>query len=140
KAAAEVLKAGENPGPGLKILALSAVIGAGVKVAAASGMRLVPDTWAQSAYVGSSKVTAFIGTDLSPALLGVGYIVGLIVGIVVVSGVILSWHIAIQLYQAFFLDTDPALDAQIAGASPTDDAFAIWGAKNRYLGVGARLL
>ena len=140
KAAAEVLKAGENPGPGLKILALSAVIGAGVKVAAASGMRLIPDTWAQSAYVGSSKVTAFIGTNLSPALLGVGYIVGLNVGIVVVSGAILSWHIAIPLYQAFFMDTDPALAAQIAGASSTDAAFAIWGAKIRYLGVGAMLI
>jgi len=140
KAAAEVLKAGENPGPGLKILALSAVIGAGVKVAAASGMRLIPDTWAQSAYVGSSKVTAFIGTNLSPALLGVGYIVGLNVGIVVVSGAILSWHIAIPLYQAFFIDTDPALAAQIAGASSADAAFAIWGAKIRYLGVGAMLI
>lgn len=140
KAAAEVLKAGENPGPGLKILALSAVIGAGVKVAAASGMRLIPDTWAQSAYVGSSKVTAFIGTNLSPALLGVGYIVGLNVGIVVVSGAILSWHIAIPLYQAFFMDTDPALAAQIAGASSADAAFAIWGAKIRYLGVGAMLI
>lgn len=140
KAAAEVLKAGENPGPGLKILALSAVIGAGVKVAAASGMRLIPDTWAQSVYLGSSKVTAFIGTNLSPALLGVGYIVGLNVGIVVVSGAILSWHIAIPLYQAFFMGSDPALAAQIATASPADAAFAIWGAKIRYLGVGAMLI
>ncbi|KRG39672.1 peptide transporter [Stenotrophomonas pictorum JCM 9942] len=140
KAAAEVLKAGENPGPGLKILALSAVIGAGVKVAAASGMRLIPDTWAQSAYLGSSKVTAFIGTNLSPALLGVGYIVGLNVGIVVLSGAILSWHIAIPLYQAFFVNTDPALAAQIATASSAEAAFAIWGAKIRYLGVGAMLI
>ena len=55
KAAAEVLKAGENPGPGLKILGLSAVIGAFVKLAAESGMRLIPDAWATSAYVGSSR-------------------------------------------------------------------------------------
>ncbi|MDC6652530.1 OPT/YSL family transporter, partial [Leclercia adecarboxylata] len=46
KAAAEVLKAGENPGPGLKILAVSAVIGAFVKLAAESGLRLIPDAWA----------------------------------------------------------------------------------------------
>lgn len=140
KAAAEVLKAGENPGPGLKILGLSAVIGAFVKLAAESGMRLIPDAWATSAYVGSSKVTAFIGTNLSPALLGVGYIVGLNVGIVVVSGSILTWHIAIPLYQAFFMNTDPALAASIATASSTDAAFAIWGAKMRYLGVGAMLI
>ena len=139
KAAAEVLKAGENPGPGLKILGLSAVIGAFVKLAAESGMRLIPDAWATSAYVGSSKVTAFIGTNLSPALLGVGYIVGLNVGIVVVSGSILTWHIAIPIYQAFFMNTDPALAASVATSS-TEAAFAIWGAKMRYLGVGAMLI
>src|SRR3954465_12729694 len=44
KAAAEVLKAGENPGPGLKILALSGVVGAVVKLAAASGLRMIPDS------------------------------------------------------------------------------------------------
>ncbi len=140
KAAAEVLKAGENPGPGLKILAVSGAIGALVKLSAASGLRLIPDTWVQSAYVGSSKVTAFIGTNLSPALLGVGYIVGLNVGIVVVSGSILSWHIAIPLYQAFFANSDPALASAIADASSADAAYAIWSAKIRYLGVGAMLI
>src|SRR5690349_23704318 len=37
KAAAEVLKAGENPGPGVKILALAASLGAALKLAAESG-------------------------------------------------------------------------------------------------------
>src|SRR5690606_30451987 len=140
KAAAEVLKAGDNPGPGMKILAISGAIGALVKLAATSGLRLIPDTWTQSAYLGSSKVTAFIGTNLSPALLGVGYIVGLNVGIVVLSGAILSWHIAIPLYQMFFMGTDPALAASLATVSSADAAFAIWGAKIRYLGVGAMLV
>lgn len=140
KAAAEVLKAGENPGPGLKILAVAGSIGALVKLAAASGLRVIPDTWAQAAYVGSSRVTAYLGTNLSPALLGVGYIVGLNVGIVVVSGSILSWHIAIPLYQAFFAGTDPALAGQLAGASAADAAFAVWSAKVRYLGVGTMLV
>ncbi|SBV35572.1 putative oligopeptide transporter, OPT family [uncultured Stenotrophomonas sp.] len=140
KAAAEVLKAGENPGPGMKILGVSAAIGGLVKLAAASGLRLLPDAWTQSAYVGGSKVTAFIGTNLSPALLGVGYIVGLNVGIVVVSGSILSWHIAIPLYQAFFIDGNPALAGAIADAGASDAAFAIWGSQIRYLGVGAMLI
>ena len=51
------------------------------------------------------------------ALLGVGYIVGLNIGIVVLSGSILSWHIAIPLYQAFFAGSDAALAAKIAAAS-----------------------
>ena len=138
KAAAEVLKAGENPGPGLKILAFSAAIGAFLKVAAASGMKLIPDTAAGAGFFG--KYLGYMGTNLSPALIGVGYIVGLNIGIVVVSGSILSWHIAIPLYHMFFLDSDPVLAASIAGASAEDIAGAIWSAKIRYLGVGAMLI
>jgi len=140
KAAAEVLKAGANPGPGLKILGTAAAIGAMVKLAAASGLRLLPDSWAQSTWLGSSKASLFIGTNLSPALLGVGYIVGLNVGIVVLSGSILSWHIAIPLYQAFFIDSNPALASAVASASSTDAAFAVWSSQIRYLGVGAMLI
>lgn len=140
KAAAEVLKAGENPGPGLKILGLSAAIGGLVKLGAASGLKVIPDTWAQAAYVGSSKMVGYIGTGLSPALLGVGYIVGLNVGIVVLSGSILSWHIAIPLYQQFFMGSDPALAQSLANAPAAEAAFGIWGEKVRYLGVGAMLI
>jgi putative OPT family oligopeptide transporter len=138
KAAAEVLKAGENPGPGLKILALAAAIGGLVKAAAASGLRLIPDTAASAGYIGN--YLGYLGTGLSPALLGVGYIVGLNVGIVVVSGSILSWHLAIPIYEAFFLDSDPALAAAVAGQDAATTAFAIWDAKIRYLGVGAMLI
>ncbi|MBB5880137.1 putative OPT family oligopeptide transporter [Xanthomonas arboricola] len=140
KAAAEVLKAGENPGPGLKILAMSGAIGALVKLGAASGLRVIPDTWAQATYLGSSRLVGYLGTNLSPALLGVGYIVGLNVGIVVLSGSILSWHIAIPLYQQFFMGSDPALAQSLVGAPAADTAFGIWGAKVRYLGVGAMLI
>ncbi|HEY7688567.1 MAG TPA: oligopeptide transporter, OPT family, partial [Dongiaceae bacterium] len=137
KAAAEVLKAGENPGPGLKILGLSAVIGGVFKLAAASGMRMLPDTAAGSGFIG--RYLGYMGTNLSPALLGVGYIVGLNIGIVVVSGSILSWHVAIPLYHAFFLAGDPVLSAALAGASAEDAAFGIWSSQIRYLGVGAML-
>ncbi len=138
KAAAEVLKAGENPGPGLKILGLSAVIGALFKLGAASGLRMLPDSAAGAGFFG--RYLGYMGTNLSPALLGVGYIVGLNIGIVVLSGSILSWHIAIPIYHAFFQGQDPALAASIAGASAEDAAFAIWSAKIRYLGVGAMLV
>ncbi|WP_374012113.1 OPT family oligopeptide transporter [Pseudoxanthomonas koreensis] len=140
KAAAEVLKAGDNPGQGLKILAASAAIGGLVKLAAANGLRLIPDSWAVAGYFANGKVIGYLGTGLSPALLGVGYIVGLNVGIVVLSGAILSWHIAIPVYNAFFLASDPSLAAAIATAPAADAAFAIWSAKIRFLGVGAMLV
>ncbi|HEY6942330.1 OPT family oligopeptide transporter [Dokdonella sp.] len=138
KAAAEVLRAGENPGPGVRILAMAGAIGAVVKLAAESGMRLIPDNAIGGGFIG--KYLGYMGTGLSPALLGVGYIVGLNVGIVVVSGSILSFNIAIPIYHAFFLDSDPALAARIAGAGAVDIAGAIWSAKIRYLGVGTMLV
>ena len=138
KAAAEVLKAGENPGPGVKILAAAAACGALLKLAAESGLRFIPDNAAGATFVG--KYLAYMGTNLSPALLGVGYIIGLNIGIVVVSGSILSYNIAIPLYHAFFLDHDPALAAQLAGASAADAAALIRAAQVRFLGVGAMLI
>jgi putative OPT family oligopeptide transporter len=98
KAAAEVLKAGENPGRGIKILAGSALLGGIGKLLATSGLRLVPDVAAHAGTFG--KAVAYIGTNLSPALLGVGYIVGLNIGIVIVGGSILSWDVAIPIYSA----------------------------------------
>ena len=138
KAAAEVLKAGENPGPGMKILGLAGGIGALLKLAAESGMKLIPDNAVISGFMG--KYLGYMGTNLSPALIGVGYIVGLNVGIVVVSGSILSWQFAIPIYHMFFLDSDPVLAAKIAGASAADVGGAIWSAKVRYLGVGTMLI
>src|SRR5690349_9452200 len=134
KAAAEVLKAGENPGEGVKVLGISALVGGIGKLIAASGMRIIPDGALASGFLG--KYLGYMGTNLSPALLGVGYIVGLNIGAVVVSGSILSFNIAIPIYHAFFLGSDPALAASVAGASAADAAGAIWSAKIRYLGVG----
>ena len=83
KAAAEVLRAGENPSQGIRILGISALVGAVGKVIAASGLRLIPDSALASGFMG--KYLSYMGTNISPALLGVGYIVGLNIGVVVVS-------------------------------------------------------
>lgn len=138
KAAAEVLKAGDNPREGVQVLGIAAALGGFVKLAAASGLRLIPDTAAYAAYLG--KAVGYAGTNLSPALFGVGYIVGLNIGIVVLAGGILGWNIAMPIYSTFFMDLDPALAAKIAGASAEDAAYAIWSAQIRYLGVGAMLI
>jgi putative OPT family oligopeptide transporter len=138
KAAAEVLRAGDNPGPGVKILAVSAFIGGGVKLLAESGMRLIPDQATLAGFWG--KFLAYMGTGLSPALLAVGYIVGLNIGIVVVSGSILSYNIAIPIYHAYAASFDPELAARLVGMSAADAANLIRAEKVRYLGVGAMLV
>ncbi|HEY5972581.1 MAG TPA: oligopeptide transporter, OPT family [Pseudoxanthomonas sp.] len=138
KAAAEVLKAGENPGPGLKILGVSAAIGALVKLAAESGLRMIPDNAAGAGFFG--KYLGYMGTGLSPALLGVGYIVGLNIGIVVLSGSILAYNIAIPFYHAFLASGDPEMAAKLAGKTAAEAAAIIRGDKIRYLGVGTMLV
>ena len=138
KAAAEVLKTGEDPGAGVRILALAAIGGGLAKLAAGSGLRLIPDTAAAAGWAG--KGIAYFGTNLSPALLAVGYIVGLNIGVLVVLGGIISWNIAIPIYSAFFLDGNPALATALAGSPAEEAAGAIWSAQIRYLGVGAMLV
>src|SRR4051812_13722534 len=146
KAAAEVLRAGENPAAGIKVLGVSALAGGVGKLIAASGLRVIPDSALASGFIG--KYLGYLGTNISPALLGVGYIVGLNIGIVVVSGSILSFNIAIPIYHAYFLAGNPELAATVAGAcqglSAADCAEAsaqiLRGAQIRYLGVGAMLV
>lgn len=138
KAAAAVLRTGDNPGAGLKILAGAASIGALMKLAAGSGLRLIPDTAAMSAWFG--KTLGYFGTNLSPALFGVGYIVGINIGIVMLAGGVIAWNVAIPIYSTYFLASDPVLSVELAGASAGDAAFAIWSTQVRFLGVGAMLI
>jgi putative OPT family oligopeptide transporter len=138
QAAAEVLKAGENPSQGIRILGLSALGGAFAKLAAASGLKLIPDAAASAGFFG--KYLGYFGTNLSPALIGVGYIVGLNVGIVVLAGAMLSWNIAIPLYVAAVLPGNAELAQAAAGLPAEDIAGLVWSKQIRYLGVGAMLV
>ena len=138
QAAAEVLRAGDNPGQGVKILGGAAAAGGLVKLLEASGLRFIPDTSQWAAYWG--KGIAYFGTNLSPALLGVGYIVGANVGAIMLLGGVIAWNIAIPIYAVYFLDGNPELAAAVKGLSATDAAGAIRGAQIRYLGVGAMLI
>jgi putative OPT family oligopeptide transporter len=139
KAAAEVLRTGENPAAGLRILGGSALGGGLAKLAAASGLRLIPDTAAAATWLPGGAI-AYFGTNLSPALLGVGYIVGLNVGVLVLLGGMLSWNLAIPLYSALVLPQDPAFASALAGLPAEEAAGAIWSRQIRYLGVGAMLV
>jgi putative OPT family oligopeptide transporter len=137
-AAAEVLRAGADPKHGAKLLAQAAAAGALVKLVAANGLQLIPDEATIARYLG--RGIAYLTTSLSPALLGVGYICGLNVGIVMAAGGILCWNIAIPIYASQFLSGNPALAAQVAGLSAADAAGTIWSLHMRFLGVGAMLV
>jgi hypothetical protein len=59
KAAAEVLRAGENPAEGIKVLGVSALAGGIGKLIAASGFRVIPDSALASGFLG--KYLGYMG-------------------------------------------------------------------------------
>jgi len=137
-ATAEVLRAGEARGAAIKALAVGGGIGAVVKLCEA-GLKLWPSSAAGGTWVGQNTAL-YAGTNLSPALLGVGYIVGINVAALILIGGVISWYVAIPIYSTWFATSDPVLGDMLKNnASAVDVAFQIWTSKIRYLGVGAML-
>ena len=124
-------------GSGIAYLAWAGVSGALAKLAE-TGLRIWEGTAQVAGFLGQSTI-AYAGANLSPALLSVGYIVGLNIAVLVLAGGVISWYVAIPIYSTFFLDGNAALQA-VAEQGAVDLAFAIWTSQIRYLGVGAMLV
>lgn len=137
-ATAEVLKVGADPSQGVRLLGAAGLISALTKLGAGSGLRAIPDTFAIARYF-AGGVPGVFSFALSPALLGVGYIVGANVAVLMVAGGLLAWWVLIPAFAGYFPGVEPALAAKLAGLSAEDAAHALWSAKVRYVGVGAML-
>jgi putative OPT family oligopeptide transporter len=137
-ATAEVLKVSVDPGPGLKSLGYAAGAAALFKLAL-SGLKFSPESFITARFFGERTI-GFFGISLSPALLGVGYIVGLNIGALMLSGGALSWWVFIPWYNTFMSGHDPALAAQLVGLPAGDAAYLIWSKQIRFIGVGAMLI
>lgn len=129
-ATAEVLKVGDAGGKGVVYVAAAGGIGALFKLGGL-GFNLWPETVAWARRAGGS--VAYLGSNLSPALVGVGYIVGLNIAVLIFLGGVINWWIAIPLLA-------PSNADLAAGGSAADLANAIWSSQTRYLGVGAMLV
>ena len=120
-ATGEVLKAGEEGGKGAMYIAMAGVAGAVLKVSQ-SGFKLVAGKTAGAVTAGGA-VFGF-GTELGVALLGVGYIVGLNIAVLVFSGGLISWLFGIPIFTAF---ADPeTLEAITEGATGYAAASGPW--------------
>ncbi|MEX0599199.1 MAG: oligopeptide transporter, OPT family, partial [Rhodothermales bacterium] len=75
------------------------------------------------------------GSELGVALLGVGYIVGLNIAVLVFGGGLISWLLGIPIYTASV--TPAELEAITGGSTGYDAALAVWSTRIRFLGVGA---
>ncbi len=131
-ATAEVLKAGTEGGGGARDIAIAGVAGAVLKLCQ-TGFKLVAGT-VDTAVTAGRSIFGF-GTELGVALLGVGYIVGLNIAVLVFAGGLISWLFGIPIYTAV---ADPAvLDSITEGATGYDAALEVWSKRIRYMGVGA---
>ena len=137
-ATAELLRASSDASGGARLLGFAALAGAVFKILM-SAVRLIPESFALAGYLGKRTI-AYLGINLSPALLGVGYIVGLNIGLVMVAGGLIAWWLFIPIYNTWFFDHDPGLASALVGVSAEDAAGLIWTRKVRYIGVGAMLL
>lgn len=131
-ATAEVLKAGEKRGSSARHITIAGLAGGALKFCQ-TGLGLASSTVTGAVKAGA--VTFGFGSELGVALLGVGYIVGLNIAVLVFAGGAFAWFLGIPLYMAF---ADPAqVQSLVAGATGYDAAEMIWDERIRYLGVGA---
>jgi len=139
-ATAEVLKAGESGSSGVAVLFLGGLVGAAYKLLE-SGLQLWSEgvLWVQR--LGRSTLVG-LGMNLSPALVGVGAIVGLRIAILIFGGGALGWLVGIPLFTAFNPNNADLVGIGHGSSLATlqGAATAIWRHQVRYLGVGAMLV
>ncbi len=114
--------------PGVGGLVVGGILGAAFKLGG-EGLRLFHGVVEGATRVGAGIV--YVGSNLSPALLAVGYIVGLNIAVLVFVGGALNWFVAVPIL------------AGLEGAveeTATDQAWRLWSSQTRYIGVGAMIV
>ncbi|HHF7111131.1 TPA: OPT family oligopeptide transporter [Haemophilus influenzae] len=126
-AAAEILKAGNHADgdSGVKDIAYGGVL-AGLVAFLTNDLRVMAD--GASAWIQTGKAAFQLPMGFSLALLGAGYLIGIVGGIAMLIGVILTWGVAVPY---FTMSEDIAADASLI-----DSAMTVWKTKVRYIGVG----
>lgn len=126
-AAAEILKAGNHADgdSGVKDIAYGGVL-SGLVAFLTNGLRVMAD--GASAWIQTGKAAFQLPMGFSLALLGAGYLIGIVDGIAMLIGVILTWGVAVPY---FTMSEDIAADASLI-----DSAMTVWKTQVRYIGVG----
>ena len=127
-ACAQVLEAGEKGGSSLSRIA-AALLG-GLAFKSCIGLFAIFRGTVEYAWRAGSAVL-YMGSDVSVALLGVGVIVGIEIGIQALGGSLIAWGIAIPIYY---------LNNPLPEGSALDAAWAAWSGQIRYMGVGAMIV
>jgi putative OPT family oligopeptide transporter len=124
-ACAEVLTVGEEKGTGIRYIAQGLVVGAVFKLAvnAFQAVQVVVE-----GAIAKGRTVLYMGSDMSVALMAVGYIVNLQIAALITLGGSIGWLIAIPIMGGY------------EGGSTVDHAFDLWSNHVRYIGVGTMLV
>ena len=129
KAIAEVLQLGKK-----KIFHIGEMlIGTGVGALlefAQSGLKIMASAVEKWWVLGQSNILGF-GLGFSPALIGVGYLIGFNVGLSLFLGAIIAWGISLPLL-SFFAALPPS-------TFDLEKGLAVYGSDIHYIGLGAML-
>jgi len=124
-ACSEVLTVGQEGGSGIKPIGIGLLVGAAFKFLV-SGLSAIKGTLEFAVAKGQSIF--YGGSDLSVALVSVGYIVKLKVAVQIFLGGVIGWVIAIPLIGGY--ESGEALES----------AWSAWSTQVRYIGVGTMLV
>ncbi|NBI42731.1 oligopeptide transporter, OPT family [[Haemophilus] felis] len=127
-AAAEILKAGNHQSgneSGIREIATGGVL-AGIAAFLTNGLRVVAD--GASYWFKSGNAIFQVPMGFSLALVGAGYLVGIVGGLAILLGIFFAWGIAVP----YFTAAAPMPE----GASLAGYAFGVWKEKVRFIGVG----
>jgi putative OPT family oligopeptide transporter len=117
-----------NAARDFRMLLSAALAGAAVKFGE-SGLRLWAESLEGAAQAG--RTVLYAGLNLSPALLAVGFIIGLNTSVVVFAGGLTGWLLLMPLYGIVY--------GLPAGKTGLAAAMTIWSSEIRYVGIGAML-
>ena len=123
-ACADVLKAGEAGAKHARNVFAGLGVAAAIK-AVTGGLKWIPESFLWPVRV----VRGAVGIDLSPALIGVGYIVGPKVSALLFGGAMFGWMVLIPVLVATVPEAGAMWDA--------GNVKAIWRGYVRYVGAGA---
>lgn len=122
-------KAGPAQATGdFRTLVAAALVGGAVKFGE-SGLRLWAESLEGAAQAG--RTVLYAGVNLSPALLAVGFIIGLNTAVVVFLGGVIGWLLLMPVYGLLY--------GLPAGKTELAAAMTIWSGQIRYVGIGAML-
>jgi len=128
-ACAAVLKAGESDSDQGAAAAIFKGVGLGVLFKISASFLCIWNSAIEGAWRVGGRIF-YLGGDVSPALVSVGYIVGINVAVLLFIGGFLGWLVGIPLLSGHASETSSALDA----------AWGLWSKEIRYVGVGCMVV